>query len=234
VSAEGDNRLTGLELYSLERAGYFVRRGILDSDAVEQARDEVARVTCGQHAEGSQDTRITQLVELTQLASIRELAADLPIASGSQGDALVEMRCTLDFLCLGKARSSWERGIDLDPSLPSAEQLSILHRGHAAYHILVAIGAIDSLLMVPGSHAEPPSEQQWTALRQDPFADLPEAVRVRLGIGDVIVFSDTLLRRIDPGPTDDDCLREWPALHYTSASTLSWPVNVPDLSGKPR
>ena len=115
-----------------------------------------------------------------------------------------------------------------------ASQLAQLHRARPVFHIIIALGPIDSLLLVPGSHAEPPTEEQWAALRADPMSEITGSVRVRLDSGDAVVFSDLVLRRVDPGSSESDCLREWPALHYTSDYSYSVPAIVPDLPGKPR
>lgn len=157
--------ITGLEQYSLERAGYFVRRGILDRIAWAEVTPETAP-------------------RLPEIASIMD---DL--------GRNARLHTCLFLASATRQPTTWKRDFDVDPYQPSADQLARLHCQSGGYWIRLALSADSSLVVIPGSHADP-----CPADRADNSAMAEDAVRLRLDLGDAVILSSGLLRREDPQP----------------------------------
>jgi hypothetical protein len=178
--------LTGLEQYSLERAGYFIRRATLEAAQVEAARHCASRISAPPGAE-----LMGHSFEVEELL----VAAELPEIAGMAHDLLrpARLRSAMLHTTENREPSAWHRDFCVDPTLPPADQLSLLHGHPPAYRMRIALTPDSSLLVVPGSHADALSLEQAAALAAG-AAEVPGAVCVRLELGDILVYSSALLR----------------------------------------
>ena len=178
-----DQMVTGLEQYSLERAGYFVRRAAVDPERT------AARMGSG----------------LTCSRAGFDLVGDLASFNAISADLLPSGRVTQAGMIYEEAIRSrkWLRDIDVDPRLPAADQICALLSGPPAYGFRLAVRPECGLLVVPGSHAAPLSDEQASSL-VGCARGIPGAVLVRLEPGDLLCYHANLLRY--DGPISGRCL----------------------------
>ena len=168
--------LTGQEQYYWERAGYFIRREMLNTDGVRAWQRFVADI----HEKG--DGRIE---EPQAVGDIRELVQEVLgpqwLTSNRRRDPIAQ---------------AWSRGIVRGNQLPVNSTPGELARTHKCVTVCVACDADESLLVVPGSHAEALDREQLTALEENPLVVISGQVSVRLTAGDALLFCPSLLRRL--------------------------------------
>lgn len=164
--------LTGLEQYSLERAGYFIRRGFAPADLDLPRSHDPAQ--------------LERLVDF-----VTPIAIDVVGPNARFVGAEVEY---------GEADyAEWRRGYGILWNSEYGEQMSLLARTHAHLQVRIALKEDESLLLLPGTHASPPVEEDRAALVIGDSADTPGQVRVRLGAGDTLFWNTNVLHRIVPG-----------------------------------
>jgi hypothetical protein len=190
VSRGPDHRLTGLEQYSLERAGYFIRRGALDNQTIEEGRDGVAGVEANFRAsEGAaRNEFMKRLSTLAERSPLSDIVEDM-----IPGAKLKKWGVRHGSLKGGRGR--WGREIHVDWTLPESEQLAALHSHAPAVVIFVPFQSCSTLCVVPGSHAQAVSPETATRLKSRLNCDLDESVCLKLDAGDVVVASPVLLLR---------------------------------------
>lgn len=203
--------LTGLEQYSLERAGYFVRRSLLDEERLRTARD-VAGGLSAILAEGTARAELHATDQLArELTEITGLAADL-IPSA-------QLRSVTLYPVGERASSTWFRDLEIDPALSAPEQLALLNGSPPIFHVRIALSSDASLAVLPGSHMGPLSPDQAITLLSKSTSALGE-IRVRLTAGDVLVYSSMVLRREDMGSDVSGDLLELVFAHRTAQDPL--------------
>lgn len=216
--------LTGLELYYLERAGYFVRRGVLTGALLEACREATRRIAERGEAEESvallsPDADEPALLEALAHPQILGVPEDLfrEHAACLQAQLLVPLS--------GEGlQSAWHRdqGPDLDAA--AGEQMAHLERFSRNIHVRAALQEDESLLVMPGTHTTPLSPELRDPLREDPCAELTGQVRIRLEPGDVVFYNGNLLHREEVA---DMQIRQ--TLHAVFVSLLQ-PASPRDIS----
>jgi hypothetical protein len=191
--------LTGLELYYLERAGYFVRRGALTGALREAGREAAERIAQkGRFGVDAQpiysllhpDWTEPVLLEALAHPQIIGVPEDLyrEYAVCLQADLLVHMP--------GEGfRSAWHRDHGPDLDAPLGEQMAHLERSVHNVRVNAALLADEALLVMPGTHTSPLTSEQRDLLKADPCAELVGQVRIRLEPGDLVFYNGNLLHR---------------------------------------
>jgi hypothetical protein len=154
--------LTGLEQYSLERAGYFIRRNAVP------------------------------LVVLTAGAPDDMLNCVLPTVREALSGSL---RCYRG----SAAAPTWSRGYGVSWDQPTGEQFAALARTAEHLQVRIDTAADESLVLLPGTHAAPPSPEDAAAMVAG--SDPPGMVRVRLSPGDALFWNTNVIHR---NPTDKE------------------------------
>jgi ectoine hydroxylase-related dioxygenase (phytanoyl-CoA dioxygenase family) len=203
--------LTGQELYLFERAGYFVRHGVLAGAALQACREAAQRVVekgrAGLYAEvrWSDEARddfwgVNHILHPT----VREPALLEALANPQVQSVIEDMfgehaRYHLATLLCSPARKpyhiAWHRDIGPNPDAPPAEQAAHLARYAAHVQFNGALVEDESLWVVPGTHLSPLLPEQREALRQNPRGDVPGQVCVRLEPGDFVFYNANLLHK---------------------------------------
>jgi hypothetical protein len=203
--------LTGLELYYFERAGYFVRRGLLSPEEVAVCRDAaeriVERVRAGAYADARWSdeehgdfwgvnhilhpaVRETALVGVLAHPGVCGVPEDL-----FPGEARYHLATLLVNPRRKPYRLAWHR--DLGPDLNSPPDAQTAHLARWREHVQLngALLEDESLWVVPGTHADPLLPEQRDALRSDPRGAVPGQVCVRLAPGDFVFYNANLLHK---------------------------------------
>jgi hypothetical protein len=188
-----DAGLTGLEQYSWERAGYFIRRSAIDANVI-----SAAFKLCDGSAEELPEEGERPGTECVEACGA--IAADTVIQTIA-GDLLQHPHLISTFLCRAPGSpSEWGRGAPVDLSLPPPEQAAILHALPTELLVRVALGVDHTMFVLPGSHWAPVSPDQAAEMSSDPHCKLIGAVRIRLDPGDALFLGSGVLRRVDPQP----------------------------------
>jgi hypothetical protein len=203
--------LTGQEQYYLERAGYFIRRAALTREEVEPLLVAAERVmekcrsgaqTKDSHSAGTQcgGTVVTHLFhpDVREVALLEVLGDDAIL--GALRDALgPTVRYDSASLLVDPAEhgadGQWRRDLALRLDAPPNEQRAVLAKGQHALHVNLALLPDETLWLLPGTHTEPPSQEQAVAIVTEPTSDVPGQVCVRLQPGDAVFYSPNLLHR---------------------------------------
>lgn len=164
------DRLTGLEQYLFERAGYFVRRGLVTPTASAAIADRAAR--------GNRAGALDLLAETPILDIVTALLDGVPWLDGTAPQA-------------GPGQRVWFRGC----SLPLLAPPHVLARHLLRANVRVATVSDSALQLFGGTHSEPLTPDVAATLSADPSADLDGAVRLRLSVGDVAFLLPCLLHR---------------------------------------
>ena len=156
--------VTGIEQYHFERAGYFVRRGLLSAERLEAFR----RAPTASPPE-----------------EIVALAADL---LGARGHPIAAEWAT------APAARVWRREAGPPVDSPAEAQVAELARCPLVVEVRLALDEDGGLLVVPGSHAPDTPEAVLRATAGAVDAVVPEAVHIRIAAGDCLLMSGALLR----------------------------------------
>jgi hypothetical protein len=191
--------LTGLELYYLERAGYFVRRGALTGALLAACREAAERITeKGQGGESAEQWYAILHPDLNEPALIEALAHPqiIGVPEDLYRDHAACWQAEILYHSPGKGfGSAWHRDLRSDLDASPEAQLAHLERYMQNIRINAALRADETLRVIPGTHATPPLPEQRDLLKKDPCAALPGQVRIRLEPGDVLFYNGNLLHR---------------------------------------
>jgi hypothetical protein len=196
--------LTGLEQYSLERAGYFIRRAFIAPNVLP---DSIG------HPAVTQAESPRKLVDLL-LPTVQSALGQGPITPYTGSNA---------------GEAGWTRGYPISWDLPPVEQIGALARTMEHLQVRAAVSRDESLALLPGTHAAPPSAEDAAQLRANPTADMPGMVRVRLAPGDTLFWNTNVLHRHAVGETGQViCV----TFVTDKCPTPSWATDLSDRIGR--
>ncbi len=222
--------LTGLELYYLERAGYFVRRGVLTGGLLEACREAAGRIA----ERGEAEEPVELLSPDADEPALLEALAHPQIVGVPEDLFREHAACLQAYLLVPLSgeglRSAWHRDQGPDLDAPAGEQMAHLERYSRNIQVRAALQEDTSLLVMPGTHTTPLPPELRDPLRDDPCAELAGQVRIRLEPGDVVFYNGNLLHREEVADTQ---IRQ--TLHAVFVSLLQPPPRqeIPLLLSEP-
>lgn len=169
--------VTGQEQYYWERAGYFIRRQLLDDEGLVAWRQFVSDVRVGESG---------RVKEPKSIAVVRELVQNL------LGPEMLTANRT--DVPLGP---QWTRGNVRGVPLPLTASHGELARSHKCVTVCIALDRDETLRIVPGSHFETLPPENAAALGRPPTGSIMGEITARLCKGDAVLFSPALLRRLE-------------------------------------
>lgn len=177
--------LTGLEQYSLERAGYFIRRAAVSPDLLEDAL-AVSRLNRGSAASN-------ESVDAADSGAFLALAGAIePTVRDILGTRVSEAALTLS---RSEARpADWRRALGRLSGSPADQTAALAARGERV-EVRIPLEDDDSLVVLPGTHTSPPDQQDAAALECGGAA--PGQVRIRLRAGDALFWNPNLFHRYE-------------------------------------
>src|SRR3989442_13898606 len=135
-----DHRLPGLEQYSLERAGYFIRRSAIGEDIIAAARRSCERVVESDYLDDHLGMESAEICgDIGYESVVQSIANDI------LGDT--KLRNTRICLADGSPPVAWSRAYPLDATLPVAAQAAQLHATPPAFEIMVPLDDHSSLIV---------------------------------------------------------------------------------------